>query len=54
MTIIVVSHELASIHRIADKIVYLDKGKILYAGSLGDAKSCGIETVENFFKTGSF
>jgi len=54
MTIIVVSHELASIHRIADKIVFLDKGKILYAGPLKEARSCGIETVENFFKTGSF
>lgn len=54
MTIIVVSHELASIHRIADKIIYLDKGKILYNGSLKNAHTCHIETVENFFRTGSF
>ncbi len=54
MTILVVSHELASIHRIADKVIYLDKRKILYNGPLAAVRTCGIETVENFFRTGSF
>jgi len=54
MSILVVSHELASIHRIADRIVFLDEGKILFTGTLEDAKSCGIDTVETFFETGSF
>lgn len=54
MTILVVTHELASIHRIADRIIFLDEGKILFNGSLEDAKTCGIETVEIFFETGSF
>ena len=54
MSIVVVTHELASIHRIADRIVFLDKGKILFQGSVSEAKSCGLEMVENFFRVGSF
>ncbi|MCG2715008.1 MAG: ATP-binding cassette domain-containing protein [Candidatus Marinimicrobia bacterium] len=54
MTIIVVTHELASIHRIADRIIFLDQGKILFMGTLKDAKSCGISEIETFFTTGSF
>lgn len=54
MTIIVVTHELASIHRIADRIIFLEEGKILYTGSLEDAKTCGHRAVETFFETGSF
>jgi len=54
MSIVVVTHELASIHRIADRIVFLEKGKILFHGSVPEAKSCGIEVVENFFQAGTF
>jgi phospholipid/cholesterol/gamma-HCH transport system ATP-binding protein len=54
MTILIVTHELASIHRIADRIVFLDEGNILFTGPLNEAKTCGIEAVEIFFKTGDF
>jgi len=54
MSVVVVTHELASIHRIADRIVFLDQGKILFSGSLEEAKTCQISEVELFFKTGSF
>lgn len=54
MTIIIVTHELASIHRIADKIVFLDKGKMLFYGTLKEAKNSGIKAVENFFAKGEF
>ncbi|MCF7826410.1 MAG: ATP-binding cassette domain-containing protein [Candidatus Marinimicrobia bacterium] len=54
MSIVVVTHELASIHRIADRIVFLDEGKILFHGSVPEAKKCGLEVVENFFKVGTF
>ncbi len=54
MTIVVVTHELASIHRIADRIVFLDDGKILFSGNLDDAKKSEIEAVQNFFEIGSF
>ncbi len=54
MSIVVVTHELASIHRIADRIVFLNQGKILFQGSVSEAKTCGLEAVETFFKVGSF
>ena len=54
MTIIIVTHELASIHRIADRIIFLDEGKVLFHGSLQDAKDSGIEAVEHFFEVGKF
>ena len=54
MSIVVVTHELASIHRIADRIVFLEKGKIIFQGPLDAAKRCGIESVERFFQVGSF
>lgn len=49
MTIIVVTHELSSIHRIADKIIFLDEGKMLFSGTLEAAKQSGIEAIDTFF-----
>ena len=54
MSIIIVTHELASIHRIADKIVFLDGGKMIFNGTLEQAKQSNIEAVQVFFKTGEF
>ncbi len=54
MTVVIVTHELASIHRIADKIIFLDNGKMLFNGSVEEAKKSNIEEVVNFFKVGSF
>lgn len=49
MTIIVVTHELSSIHRIADKIIFLDAGKMLFSGSLEEAKASGNKAIDHFF-----
>jgi phospholipid/cholesterol/gamma-HCH transport system ATP-binding protein len=49
MTIIVVTHELSSIHRIADKIIFLDGGKMLFTGTLDAAKASGIKAIDTFF-----
>jgi phospholipid/cholesterol/gamma-HCH transport system ATP-binding protein len=49
MTIIVVTHELSSIHRIADNLIFLDNGKLLFSGTLDAAKSSGIDAIETFF-----
>lgn len=54
MTVVIVTHELASIHRIADKIIYLDAGKMLFNGTLKEAKEAGIEQIDTFFEVGSF
>ncbi|MCB5260660.1 MAG: ATP-binding cassette domain-containing protein [Candidatus Cloacimonetes bacterium] len=54
MTIVIVTHELASIHRIADKIIFLDDGKMLFYGNLQAAKQAGIEPIDHFFEVGRF
>ncbi|MBN2018101.1 MAG: ATP-binding cassette domain-containing protein [Candidatus Cloacimonetes bacterium] len=54
MTITVVTHELASIHRIADRIVFLDKGKALFVGTLKEALNSDIKEIQEFFTVGRF
>lgn len=47
MTIIVVTHELDSAFRIADKITVLDKGRILITGSVDEVRNSDNERVQN-------
>ncbi len=54
MTIVIVTHELASIHRIADRIIFLDDGKLLFNGTLAEAKKTDIIEVRTFFEVGTF
>lgn len=54
MTIVIVTHELASIHRIADHLIFLDQGYVLYEGDLPGAKECDSDVVKTFFATGEF
>ena len=54
ISVLVVTHELASIHRIADRIIFFHKGELLFTGSLQEAKSSGIPDIENFFRSGEF
>lgn len=49
MTIVVVTHELASIERIADRIIFLDKGHVLYIGSLADGKKEKHPVMQEYF-----
>jgi phospholipid/cholesterol/gamma-HCH transport system ATP-binding protein len=50
MTVVVVTHELASIDKIADDVVMLGVGgNLLFDGSLEDAKKCEVPEVINFF-----
>ncbi len=49
MSMVIVSHEVDSIKRIADQIIYLKDGGILFAGTLNEALSSDIEEVSNFF-----
>ncbi len=50
ITIIMVTHEVASIMRIANKIIFLENGVVAFEGSPKDAFNCGIETVTQFFE----
>ena len=54
MTLVIVTHELASIHRIADRIIFLEKGKVGFAGELAAAMHSENTAVKNFFASGKF
>lgn len=54
MSIVMVTHELASIHRVADKVVFLEEGNLLFAGSLKDARNAGIASINTFFAAGKY
>jgi phospholipid/cholesterol/gamma-HCH transport system ATP-binding protein len=49
ITIIVVTHELLSIEKIADSILFLHKGTILYAGPLAAARQMRDGPIADFF-----
>ncbi len=49
MTLVVVTHELVSIKRIADRILFLDKGKVAFWGTLPQALASNVEPVQRFF-----
>lgn len=54
MSIVIVTHELASIHRIADRIIFLDNGKMIFTGTLEEAKKAKNPIVDQFFEVGRF
>jgi len=50
MTIVVVTHEVTSIRHIADRVLFLDNGKVLFGGTLDDVENSKIPQITNFFK----
>lgn len=49
MSLVVVTHELASVEAIADKVTMLDKGKVIAEGSLEEVKATPHPMVQQFF-----
>ena len=49
MTMVIDTHELSSIQRIADRIIFLDEGKVLFQGKFKEAKFSNIPAVREFF-----
>ncbi len=49
MTIVMVTHEVSSIMRIANKIVYLQNGVVAFEGNPKDAYNCDVKSVREFF-----
>jgi phospholipid/cholesterol/gamma-HCH transport system ATP-binding protein len=47
MSIIVITHELESAFKIADRITILDHGKVLMVGSVDDMKTSDNERIQN-------
>ena len=52
MSVIVITHYVPSIIRIADSIIYLDEGRVLFTGTVKEARTSGIEAIELFFREG--
>lgn len=50
LTFVIVTHELDSIRQIADKILMLDRGNVVFLGSLEEAENTPLERVRQFFE----
>lgn len=50
VTIVVVTHELPSLNKIADNVVMLDKGKVVFCGQFEEFKKCDNEKVQQFLE----
>jgi len=51
MTLVIVSHEVSSIKRIADQIVYLHEGSVLFNGPLTKALKTNLAPLRQFFNS---
>ncbi len=49
MSMIIVSHVMESIRRIADRVVFVHQGRILFEGSLSEAESAPLKPLQSFF-----
>lgn len=47
MSIVVVTHELESVFKIADRVTVLDRGEILFLGTLEELKNSSSERIQN-------
>lgn len=47
MTVVVVTHELESVFKIADRVTVLDKGEILFIGTLKELRKSKSERIQN-------
>lgn len=52
MTVIMITHEVSSILRVADRIVFIDSGKVIFEGMLDEALKSKNESLINFFSKG--
>lgn len=52
MSIVIITHEVSSILRIADRIIFISRGKKIFQGTLKDALESDIEQVYTFFEKG--
>ncbi len=54
MTIVIVTHELASIQRLADRIFFIEDGALIFSGTLPEALKAGVPSIDSFFAAGRF
>lgn len=50
ITFVIVTHELDSIRKIADRVLMLDRGRVLFTGTVEEAEQAPIDRVRQFFE----
>lgn len=50
ITFVMVTHELDSIRKVADRILMLDRGKVIFLGTLEEVERSPVERVRQFFE----
>jgi len=50
ITIVIVTHELDSIRKVAGRVMMLDQGKVVFTGTVEEAERSGMERVLQFFQ----
>ncbi|WP_291857007.1 ABC transporter ATP-binding protein [Marinilabilia sp.] len=53
MSVVMVTHEVSSILRIADKILFVENGVIAFDGSLSEARKSDLPSLNDFFTVGT-
>jgi phospholipid/cholesterol/gamma-HCH transport system ATP-binding protein len=49
ISILLVTHEVSSILRVANRIIYLDQGRVVFEGTLKEALATKVQAVQDFF-----
>lgn len=49
LTFVIVTHELDSIREVADRVMMLDRGKVIFTGTLKEAENTDVERVRQMF-----
>ena len=52
ITVIMITHEVSSIFRVADRIIFIDAGKVIFEGSLDEAVNSENKPLKEFFRKG--
>jgi len=52
ITVIMITHEVSSIFRVADRIIFIDEGKVIFEGTLDEAVTAENKSLEEFFRKG--
>ncbi|NIA13562.1 MAG: ATP-binding cassette domain-containing protein [Nitrospiraceae bacterium] len=50
ITFVIVTHELDSIRKVADRILMLDRGNVIFIGTLSEAETSSVERTRQFFE----
>ncbi len=52
MSVVVITHSVPSVKRLADRIIFLEEGRVSFTGTIDEALSSKVEAVKLFFQEG--